>query len=115
MVLSDELELSAHVDSSLEAPCHRTEPRVDVVHALGFLTAVGGHGEAVADSDPLDHEHLVLGLDLADRLDLEAVPLNIDLTRVQRAGKRAGQSPTGGGDHVVERGRVGGNWSGETP
>lgn len=58
------------------------------------------------DSDPLDHKHVVLGLDLADSLDLEPLALDVDLTRFQRAGKRAGQSAAGRRHDVVERGRV---------
>jgi hypothetical protein len=49
--------------------------------------------------DPPDHQHLVLGLDLADSLDLEPVTLDFDLTRFQRAGERARQSAAGCGHH----------------
>jgi hypothetical protein len=49
---------------------------------------------------------VILGLDLADGLDVVAPRIDFDLTRLQRAGKRAGQSAAGCGDYVVERGRV---------
>jgi hypothetical protein len=79
---------------------------MEAVDALCLLAPVGGHREAVVDGDPPDHQHVVIGLDLADSLDLEPVAVDFDLTRFQRAGKRAGQSAAGSGHHVVERGRV---------
>jgi hypothetical protein len=58
------------------------------------------------DADPLDHQHAVLDLDLAPALDVVGVPLDFDLTRLQRAGKGARQSADGRGHHVVEGGRL---------
>jgi hypothetical protein len=55
------------------------------------------------DGDALDHQHVVLGFDLADRFDLKPLTLHVDLTRFQRACESAGQSPTGRGDDVVKR------------
>jgi hypothetical protein len=77
------------------------------VDAFGNVAAVAGYGELVADRDPLEHEHAVLVHDLAHRLDL--VELRIDLypTRLQRAREGASQSAAGRGDDVVERRRVG--------
>jgi hypothetical protein len=49
---------------------------------------------------------VVLDLHLADRLDLELLGIDVDLTRFQRAGEGARQSPAGGRDDVVERRRV---------
>jgi hypothetical protein len=63
--------------------------------------------EAIDDPDPLDDQDAVLVLDVSDRLDLVALRIDLDLTRLQRAGERAGQSPTGRGDDIVERRRVG--------
>jgi site-specific DNA recombinase len=57
------------------------------------------------DLDPLDHEHIALGLDLSDRLCVEV--LERYLTRCQRARKGAEQSATRSSDHVIERGVVG--------
>ena len=79
---------------------------MEAVDALCLRAPVGGHREAVVDHDPLDHQHVVIGLDLAHSLDFERVSIDVDMTRFQRAGKRAGQSAAGGGHHVVERGRV---------
>jgi hypothetical protein len=52
------------------------------------------------------HEHAPHIRDLADRLDLVALRIDLDLTRFQRAGEGAGQSPTGGGHDVIERRRM---------
>ncbi len=49
---------------------------------------------------------MVLFKDISDRLNLVSVGLDFDLTRLQRAGKRAGQSPASGRHDVVERRRV---------
>ena len=54
------------------------------------------------DADALDDQHPILGFDLADRLNLVALRIDLDLTRLQRAGERAGQSPSGGSHHVIE-------------
>jgi hypothetical protein len=56
--------------------------------------------------DAADHQHLVLELDLTDRLNLVALRVDFDVTRLQLAGAGAGQSPAGRGDHIVERGCV---------
>jgi hypothetical protein len=59
------------------------------------------------DPDALDHEHAVLVLDVAPRLDPVVALLNVDLTRLQRARERAAQSAGGRRDDVVERGGLG--------
>jgi hypothetical protein len=79
---------------------------VEVVNALGVFATVLGYGESITDSDALDHQHAVVRFDLADRLNVEPLTLDLDLTRLQRAGEGAGQSAAGGGDDVVERGGV---------
>lgn len=79
---------------------------MEPVHALDVLAAILRHGEAVAHRDAADHEHLVVELDLTDRLDLVALRIDLDVTRFQRAGEGAGESAAGGGHHVVERRRV---------
>ena len=50
-----------------------------------------------------DHEHILFQLDLANRFSHQ-VSGRIDLTRLQRASKGAGQSTRGSGDNVIERG-----------
>jgi hypothetical protein len=79
---------------------------VERVHAFGLFSARVRDREAITHTDALDHEHVILGLDLADGLDLVALRIDLDLTRLQRAGERAGQSPASRGHDVVERGRV---------
>jgi hypothetical protein len=76
---------------------------MNFVHALGVRPPRLRDGEAVFDPDPFDHQDAVVGFDLADRLDLVALRIDVDLTRLQRAGERASQSPAGRRDDVVER------------
>jgi len=73
------------------------------MHALGIRPAILRHREPVANGDAADHQHLVLELDLTDRLDVVALWIDFDLTRLQRAGEGAGQSAAGRRDHVIER------------
>ena len=79
---------------------------METVYSLDFRSLVVRHRQRVVDDDPLDYEHAVAVVDLAAGLHLVTVPLHFDLTRLQRAGKGAGQSAAGGGHHVVERGGV---------
>ena len=53
---------------------------------------IGSEGKPIGDLDPLDDQHSVLVLDLPDGFDVVAGRVNFDLTRLQRAGERAGQS-----------------------
>jgi hypothetical protein len=105
-VRSDQLKLGAHINPSRQAARDGTEPSVEIMHALRLLTPIRGHRKAVVDRDALDHKHVVLGLYLADGLHLEPFGLDLDLTRLQRAGESARQSAAGGGYDVVECGRV---------
>jgi hypothetical protein len=52
---------------------------------------------ALGGADPLDNQDALLVLDVSERLDLVALRIDLDLTRLQRAGERAGQSPAGRG------------------
>ena len=99
---SDQLKCGAHIDPSLQAARDGTEPSMEIMHALRLLTPIRGHRKAVVDRDALDHEHLVLGLYLADSLHFEPFRLDLDLTRLQRAGESARQSAAGGGNDIVE-------------
>ena len=99
----DQLKLGAHVDRALEAARDGAEAGMEAMHALGIRPAILRHPEAVANCDAADHQHLVVELDLTDRLDVVALRIDFDLTRLQRAGEGAGQSATGRGDHVIER------------
>ena len=103
---SDELEHGSHLDAALQAASDRAEARVDVVHPLDLLAPVLGHREPVVDRDSLEHQHAVAVEYLADRFDPVSLPLDFDLTRLQRACERAGQSAPGRRHDVVKRGRL---------
>lgn len=76
---------------------------VEAVNPLYERALIGGCADPIMDMDPLDHEDVAFELDLARSLALELPLAGIDLARLQRTCKRAGQSPAGRGDHVVER------------
>jgi hypothetical protein len=81
---------------------------MDVVSTLDILAPiVGDAAQTIGHDDALDDQRLVLEDNLADRLDVEVILANLDMTRFQRAGKGARQSPAGGRDHVVQRGGAG--------
>jgi hypothetical protein len=91
------------VDRSGEASSYGTEAGVNFVHAFGVGSPFLRDSDAIIDPDPFDHQDAVVGFDLPDRLDLVALRIDVDLTRFQRAGERARQSPPGRRDDVVER------------
>ena len=63
---------------------------MEAVHSLDLLVMVGADArQLVAHRDPLDHEHAVALEDLALRLGLERVLLDLDPARLQRARERA--------------------------
>ncbi len=103
---SDQLKLGLDVDGAPDAAGDRAEAGVEVVHAFDLLAAVLRDGEPIADRDAPDHQDLLVKHNLADRLDLKALRIDLDVTRFQRAGEGAGQSAAGGGYDVVKRGRV---------
>jgi hypothetical protein len=80
---------------------------MEAVHARHLLLLAVGNAEPIANGDAADHEDLVLEHNFADRFDLVALGIDLDLTRLQRAGERARQSAAGRGHHVVKCGRMG--------
>ncbi len=72
------------------------------VDPLGLCVVLGGQPQPVVDRDPLDYEHPVAVEDLPLGNRLELIPVDLDVTRIQRAGEGARQSPAGSGDHVVQ-------------
>ena len=76
---------------------------MNVVHSFHVRLAVRRNREPIIDPDPFDYEDPVVSFDLPGRLDLVPLRINLDLTRLQRACKRAGQSAAGRCDDVVKR------------
>ena len=72
------------------------------MHPLSLLSSFLGDREPIAHVDAFDEQHAVLCLDLANGLHLVALGIDLDLTRLQRAGEGASQSAAGGGHYVVE-------------
>src|SRR5690349_25166200 len=62
--------------------------------------------QRVRDPDPLDHEDLLLDVDVALGLGRQPPLARVDPARLQRASKGAGESTGGRGDDVVEGGGV---------
>jgi hypothetical protein len=76
---------------------------MEAVDALDLLSLLVRYRQPVVNGDSLDHEHAVTIEYLADCLDLVPLGINLDLTRLQRAGESAGESATRRGDDIVER------------
>jgi hypothetical protein len=103
---SEQLELRGDLDRAGEATRHRTETGVEAVDPLRLCPAVRCDRQPIVDRDPLDDQDAILGLDLPDRFDLVVLWIDLDMTRLQRAGERARQSAASRGDHIVERRRM---------
>jgi hypothetical protein len=103
VLVLEQFEVGCDVDRRGDASGDRAEAGVNVVHSLRVRPSLCGYREAIVDSDSLDHKDAVLGLDLAGGLGLVSLGIDLDLTRLQRAGKGAGQSATGRRDDVVKR------------
>jgi hypothetical protein len=90
----------------VERSVHRTLLFVDPVNAFDRLAMFRRSVEVVDDVDPSDDEHALFGFDLPGDVRLQAAAAGVDLARLQRAPKGAGQSPSRGGHDVVQRRRV---------
>jgi hypothetical protein len=100
-------QLGLDFDSSFKAAGYGTEARVKAVDALGLLSIFLRYCKTVTGGYALDDQYAVAVVDLAYNFNVEFVPLDLYLTRFQRAGKRARQSTAGRGHHVVKSGRIG--------
>ena len=76
---------------------------MNVVYSFRDVSLPRRYRQPVVDSDPFDHQDAVVGFDLSGGLDFVLLGIDLDLTRLQRAGKRAGQSPTGCCHDVIKR------------
>jgi hypothetical protein len=76
------------------------------MYPLDLVSPFRSHAQSIAHADALDDQHPILSLDLPDRLHFVPLRIDFNLTRLQRAGKGAGQSPPSCRHHIVERGRV---------
>lgn len=74
-------------------------------HLIEVSHGSGRHYAAEHQADLGDAQHAIDLFDVAFDASVDVVGGG-DLTRFQRAGKSAGQSPRDAGDHVIERGRI---------
>jgi hypothetical protein len=81
---------------------------VQRVHPLNDLGIGPAGAELVVNVDASDHQDLAVELDLAGRFADEFPPACIYPARLQRAPEGPRQSPTRGGNHIVEGRRIGG-------
>ena len=79
---------------------------MEAVHPLGRLAVLLVCHEAVSHVDPADDEHLAVLADVTPHLGRQLAAACIDSARLQRAPEGSGQSATGSGDDIVQRGGV---------
>jgi len=84
-----EVELARNLDAVLYGSCDRTTVRIYFQYPLYGLPVLLVSREVKGLRDPLDHQHLVLGLYLPHRVGVKAIVIERDLTRRQRARKGA--------------------------
>jgi len=101
-----EVELASDLDAVFYGAGDRTTIGIDLEYPFYGLPVFLIRREMKGLLDPLDHQHLALGLYLPDRVGVEAIYIERNLTRCQRARKGAEQSPAGRRDQVIEGGRV---------
>ncbi len=71
------------------------------MYTLDRLTVFRSCLQAVGDVNTFDNEDTVLFFDFATHLARQMTITGGDSARFQRATKGAGQSATGGGDHII--------------
>ena len=67
---------------------------------------VGRYPQLEVHGNPLDDEHTFLCFDFTTHIRNEVIGFYLDPARCQRASKCAGQSATGGSNHIVDRRRM---------
>ena len=105
-LLGGKVQLARDLYATHDGPGDRTALGVHVDHALYGLAILLLGSEVEGLLDPLYHEYLVFRLYLPDRVGVETVLIEGNLTRCQRACEGAQQSATSRRDQVIEGGRV---------
>ena len=108
-LLSSEVHLARDLYALPDRACHGAASSVVLEHPLYLLAILFLGAEVEGLLDPLDYQHLLLGLYLPHRLGVEAIFIEGHLTRCQRARKGAQQSAAGCGHQVIEGGVMGFN------
>jgi hypothetical protein len=79
---------------------------VKLVHSFGQLASVFRCPKSVFDADSLDHQNLVVHLDITLYFRAQITLCQFDATRFQRASEGTGESPSSCGDNIVQSGSV---------
>ena len=85
---SDKLQFGADVDGALKAARDRAETGMEAMDSLDLPATLLGNPEPIANGDAADDKNLVLEHNLAGRLDLVALRMNLDLTRLPARRRR---------------------------
>ena len=91
-----QVQLTHNFDAVFNRSSNRATLSVNSDYTVYGLAVLLVRDKVESLLDPLDHQHLVLGLYLPHRLGVEVLEGN--LTRCQRASKGPEQSPSGRGD-----------------
>jgi len=84
-LLGGKVQLTLDLYGIFDRPSYRTTILVHLEHALYVLAIFFVGAEVDSVRDPLENQHLVLGFYLTNSVSIEAVFVEGDLTRCQRA------------------------------
>ena len=101
-----EHQLGGHCDRRAKGEIDRAFLGEKTMNPGGRFPLGFGCSELQPHMNPPDHQDVVLQLDFTDGFRDETIVRCRNLARLQRASKGAGESAGGGGDNVVQGGRV---------
>ena len=99
----DQLQFRGDLDLGVQAAIHAAVPGVEAHDSID-LAAVGfgAHGQAITNVHAAQHRRIVAAFHLSGHR--RGQPRSVHLASLQRTAESSGQSPTGGGDEVVDGG-----------
>lgn len=97
---------SRDVHTVVDRAVDRAIVGVETEDALGHVTQRGVNFEVIRHDDAADDQRIAVLADFAACFGVQPAFTGGNFTRFQRATKGAGQSPGGGGDQIIECGRV---------
>ena len=90
------------MDGFVQGAKERTVHRVHFMHALDPISRIFWRDESHGDMDAADHQDSILGFHLPGDVGGQAPVAGINLTRFQRASKRAHHSTGSGRNDIVQ-------------